>query len=74
MFHIYRLITVVQWSLTHLSHQFLVPGSGSLGSVPDFILKDAGREVQLEVSKNCIPILFDCFDNNMVAWQNQDRG
>lgn len=34
--------------------------------VPDFILKDACREVQLEVSNSCISSLFECFDSTEV--------
>lgn len=34
--------------------------------VPDFILKDPCREVQLEVSNSCISSLFECFDSTAV--------
>ena len=39
------------------------------GWVPDFILKDPCREVQLEVSNSCISSLFECFDSTAVAWR-----
>eukprot|EP00434_Breviolum_minutum_P032826 symbB.v1.2.029033.t1/scaffold3135.1/size62805/3 len=43
-----------------------VAAQSCMSSVPDFILRDPCREVQLEVSKNCISVLFDCFDDHVV--------